>query len=167
MSLATATAEGVPSCRIVLLKHFDHEGFVFFTNLKSTKSSELIANPHAALCFYWAPLNRQIRIDGTATPVSDAEADQYFATRPRTSQIGVWASKQSQHLPDRHLFEERIAQAQQRFEGQPVPRPEHWSGWRILPTRFEFWEQQEFRLHSRWEYILDQSGQWQHQLLYP
>lgn len=149
MSVATVDAEGRPSVRIVLLKKYDAEGFVFFTNFESRKGEELKGNPNAALCFHWKSLRRQVRIDGTARPVSDAEADAYFASRPRDSRIGAWASIQSRPLDKRETFEERIREFDARYPGENVPRPPHWSGFRIVPRRIEFWQDQAFRLHER------------------
>ena len=167
MSLATADASGALSCRIVLLKAHDERGFVFFTNLESAKSRQLIANPQAALCFYWMPLDRQIRIEGTIEAVSEQEADAYFASRPRGSQIGAWASRQSRPLDSRATLERALDELEHRYEGQPIPRPPHWSGWRLKPRRIEFWIQGDYRIHDRWDYQLQTDGSWQRQLLYP
>lgn len=166
MALATATPEGHPSARMVLLKTWDRRGFVFYTNLESRKSDELIQNPHVALLFHWKSRRRQIRIEGAVTAVSGAEADVYFASRHRRSQIGAWASDQSRPLPDRDVFEQRIADAETRFAGGDVPRPPHWSGWLVAPRRFEFWEDRNFRLHDR--AVFERSGeQWATSRLYP
>ena len=167
MTLATATADGIPSARIVLLKAHGPEGFTFYTNLRSRKSHELAANPHAALCFYWMPLDRQVRIEGTITAVSDADADAYFASRPRDRQIGAWASLQSESLRDRHALEARVAEFEQKFQGQEVPRPPHWSGWNLTPVHLEFWHQNNARLHERERYMRQPDGSWQHGWLYP
>ncbi len=166
MTLATATSAGVPSARIVLLKAHGPEGFLFYTNHTSRKSNEIKQNHHAALCFYWMPLDRQVRIEGSITAASDVEADAYFAGRPRERQIGAWASLQSQALASRETLDARVAEMNETFKGRDVPRPPHWSGWRLAPTSIEFWEQSEARLHEREIYRL-QNGAWQHSLLYP
>lgn len=167
MSLATADARGVPSCRIVLLKAHDEAGFVFFTNLGSQKSEQLVANPQAALTFYWMPLDRQLRIEGAVSQVEDAQADAYFATRARGSQLGAWASQQSHPLASRQALEESLEAYEQKFAGRDVPRPPHWSGWRVVPKRIEFWQQGDYRIHDRWHYVRQSGGSWQHELLYP
>jgi pyridoxamine 5'-phosphate oxidase len=168
MTLATASADGAPSARIVLLKSFDASGFVFYGNMESRKFSELKANPRAALDFYWAPLDRQVRIEGGVAPVTDAEADAYFASRERGKQIGAWASLQSQPMKDRAEFEARITEITRRYEGQSVPRPPHWSGWRLAPVHIEFWSQGEFRLHERELFSRAAvDAPWQLSLLYP
>ena len=150
MTLATATRDGVPSLRAVLLKGFDARGFVFYTNFESRKAEELSTNPHAALCFHWKSLGRQVRVEGTASVVSDAEADAYFASRPRDSQIGAWASDQSRPLPERGALERRFGDLARRYAGEAlVPRPAYWSGFRIKPERIEFWQERPFRLHDR------------------
>jgi pyridoxamine 5'-phosphate oxidase len=168
MALATATTDGAPSARIVLLKDHGPEGFVFYTNLTSRKSAELKANPKAALCFYWMPLDRQVRIEGSICPASDAEADAYFASRSREKQIGAWASLQSQPMRTREELNERIATLTKQYEGRDVPRPPHWSGWRLVPHSLEFWIQHNARLHDREIYTrADGQAAWQHTLLYP
>jgi pyridoxamine 5'-phosphate oxidase len=150
MTLATASREGVPSLRAVLLKGADRHGFVFYTNLESRKAGELAHNPHAALCFHWKSLARQVRIEGLAAPVSDDEADAYFATRLRDSQIGAWASDQSRPLSSRAALEERFGMISRQYaERSVVPRPPTWSGFRVTPQRIEFWQEQPFRLHDR------------------
>lgn len=166
MALATADAEGRPSVRMVLLKGHDSRGFVFYTNFESRKAGELLANPHAALLFHWKSLRRQIRIEGPVSRVTDAEGDAYFATRSRDSQLGAWASDQSRPLQDRTLFEERYQQMVARFEGQPVPRPPHWSGFRVAPLRIEFWSDRAHRLHERRLFVREGEG-WREGLLFP
>jgi pyridoxamine 5'-phosphate oxidase len=170
MTVATADADGRPSARTVLLKAFDARGFVFYTHLDSRKGRELQANRHAALLFLWRSLREagiQVRVEGEAQQVSDAEADVYFASRPRMSQIGAWASMQSQPLASREEFEQRLAGFEAQFEGRDVPRPEGWSGIRIVPQRIEFWYGVDFRLHERWCYEADAGGVWSKRLLYP
>jgi len=166
MTLATATRAGRPSARVVLLKGYDQRGFSFYTNLASRKARELMENPWAALCFYWMPLDKQIRIEGAIEPVSLEEADSYFATRPKQSQLGAWASKQSQPLQGRLALERRLAKYVARYGLTTVPRPEFWSGYRLIPDRLEFWLKQPYRLHDRVEYTrLD--AVWNRQRLYP
>jgi pyridoxamine 5'-phosphate oxidase len=165
MAVATADAAGRPSVRMVLLKGHDH-GFVFYTNLESLKASELAANPHAALLFHWKSLHRQVRIEGPVEPVTGAEADAYFASRARDSQLGAWASDQSRPLDSRATFEARFAAVQARYEEQDVPRPANWSGFRILPERVEFWQERPYRLHERRLFTRDGDG-WREGLLYP
>ena len=168
MTLATATADGAPSARIVLLKEHSAEGFVFYTNLTSRKSEELHANPRAALVFYWMPLERQIRIEGPITRATDAQADAYFASRTRAKQIGAWASLQSQHLTTRETLDARNAAYEKEFAGGPVPRPPHWSGWCLSPRAIEFWINSNARLHEREIYTrADANAAWQHGLMYP
>jgi pyridoxamine 5'-phosphate oxidase len=166
MCLATVDAAGRPSARMVLLKSFDAEGFVFYTNHHSRKGRELLARPDAALCFHWSALEEQVRVEGRATPVDPAEADAYFASRARGSQIGAWASDQSSHLDGREVLEARVAVLEARFAGQPVPRPPHWSGFRIRPEAMEFWIGLESRLHDRTRYERDGDG-WRRELLSP
>ena len=165
-TLATATREARPSVRIVLLKHWDERGFVFYTNLDSRKGSELAANPAVHMDFHWKSLQRQIRIDGDASLVPDAEADAYFAGRPRTSQLGAWASDQSRPLPDRATFEDRMNEVTARFEGGDVPRPPRWSGFRVVPATIEFWQDRANRLHERTLFTRGPDG-WTSGLLYP
>jgi len=167
MMLATATRDGIPSVRAVLLKGADASGFVFYTNLQSRKSDELYANPRAALCLYWKSLARQIRMEGTVMPVAEEEAEAYFASRPRDSQIGAWASDQSQPLPDREVLERRFATFTRQFaEESAVPRPAHWSGFRLKPERIEFWQDRAHRLHERRLFTRNGDG-WTEGLLYP
>lgn len=166
MALATTTPDGHPSLRMVLLKGHGADGFIFYTNLDSRKGSELAENAHVALLFHWKSLRRQIRIEGAVTPVDDATADAYFATRSRDSQLGAWASDQSRPLDSRATFEARFAEIQARFDGQDVPRPPRWSGWRVTPERIEFWQDREHRLHERNLYV--RNGEtWTKGLLYP
>lgn len=167
VALATADAAGRPSVRMVLLKGHDHRGFVIYTNLDSRKGGELAANPHAALLFHWKSLRRQIRIEGAVSAVSDAEANAYFATRGRDSQLGAWASDQSRPLVDRATFQARFAERQAAFEGGPVPRPPRWSGFRVAPERIEFWMDREHRLHERRLFTAQADGGWTEGLLYP
>ena len=166
MSLATATLEGLPSLRIVLLKEAAEDGFVWYTNAESRKGTELNANPHAALCFHWMPLRRQIRVEGPVVPVSEAESDAYFAGRARDSQIGAWASLQSRPLDTRETFEARIAEFEEKFAGKDVPRPAVWHGWRLVPRRLEFWSERPYRLHERDIYTATYAG-WALSHLYP
>jgi pyridoxamine 5'-phosphate oxidase len=168
MALATVGADGQPSARTVLCKAFDADGFVFYSHLDSRKGRQLAANPKAALLFHWKGIDEgvQVHVEGGVEPVTDAEADAYFATRPRGSQLGAWASLQSQTLDSRETFEARIAQAEARFAGSDVPRPPGWSGWRVRPVVVEFWYGAAFRLHERqrWEWM---DGSWRRRMLYP
>jgi pyridoxamine 5'-phosphate oxidase len=152
MNLATVDADGRPSSRMVLLKKVDERGFVFYTNLESRKGRELAGNPNAALCFFWEPLMEQVRVEGVADPVSDEEADAYWATRSRDSQIGAWASRQSEPLDSRESLEKRFDEIKARFRNRPVPRPPHWSGYRLRPALIEFWVGADSRLHQRTRY---------------
>lgn len=168
MTVATVGRDGRPAARTVLLKAFDERGFVFFTNFSSRKGRQLAANPQAALLFHWKHLREgvQVKVEGTVEPVSAAEADAYFASRPRGSQVGAWASLQSQPLASRELFDQRVADVEKRYEGQEVPRPPHWSGFRVVPERIEFWYGAQFRLHERQCYERV-DGAWTKLMLYP
>ncbi|SCW73884.1 Pyridoxamine 5'-phosphate oxidase [Sphingobium faniae] len=166
MALATADERGRPSVRMVLLKGHGPDGFIFYTNFEGRKAGELLDNPHAALLFHWKSLRRQVRIEGPVGRVDDATADAYFATRSRDSQLGAWASDQSRPLASRDLFMARYEEAATRFEGGPVPRPPHWSGFRVKPQRIEFWQDREHRLHER--HLFTRHGEdWDEGMLYP
>jgi len=167
MTLATATPDGAPAARIVLLKDADSRGFVFYTNTLSRKGEELSANTRAALLFHWKPLGRQVRIEGHVEHVTDAEADAYFASRPRISRLGAWASEQSRVLPERALLERRLAEYEAKYPGEAIPRPPHWSGYRVIPERFEFWQNMPFRLHDRTTYTRSADGGWSVGKLFP
>lgn len=167
MSLATADAAGIPSVRMVLLKDVDERGFVFYTNSESRKGSELAANPNAGLCFHWKSTMRVVRVDGAVEKVSDADADTYFKSRSRGSQIGAWASKQSQPLNNRFELEKRIAAFTTKYHIGEVPRPNFWEGYRVVPRRIEFWSEGTFRLHDRVVYTTTGNGDWMNQRLYP
>lgn len=166
MCLATATPQGLPSARMVLMKEWDAQGFVFFTNLESRKGQEISANPHAALCFYWESLSKQVRIEGTLAPVSAEEADAYFHSRPLKSRIGAWTSKQSRPLENRAALLAEVAKHTAKFVTDDVPRPPFWSGFRLTPQRMEFWQKGEFRIHDRHSFTREGES-WRHTLLYP
>jgi len=167
MTLATATPDGKPSARIVLIKGVDERGFTFFTNYGSRKAEELAANPNASLVFYWRELDRQVRIDGVVSRVSQAESASYFASRPRGAQIGAWASEQSSIIPDRNALESEATAYEQQFDGKDVPLPANWGGYRLEPHWFEFWHGRASRLHDRLTYTRQASGEWALQRLAP
>ena len=166
MALATADSSGQPSVRMVLLKGHGPNGFVFYTNEQSAKGEQLSDNPNAALLFHWKSLRRQVRVEGSVARVSDEEADAYFGSRARDSQLGAWASDQSRPLNDRDTFEQRFEDVKRRFDGQDVPRPSHWGGYRVVPERIEFWMDRPHRLHER-RYFTRMGDGWTEGLLYP
>jgi len=166
VTLATCGKDGVATARVVLLRGFDERGFVFYTNTLSTKGRQLAENPQAALCFYWDELGEQVRVEGHVDRVADAEADAYWAGRPRDSQIGAWASRQSETLDRRATLEARVAQYESQFAGRNVPRPPHWTGYRLVPRRIEFWKSMPARLHERVVYER-QADEWSKRLVYP
>jgi pyridoxamine 5'-phosphate oxidase len=166
MIVATATADGRPSLRTILLKGVDERGFVFYTNKESRKGDELSVNARVALLFHWKSLRRQIRIDGPAEHVTDAEADAYYASRPRISRLGAWASQQSRPLANRTILEERLAEVERRYPDE-IPRPSYWSGYRVLPEMFEFWQDMPYRLHDRTIYRRSSDGAWEQTKLFP
>jgi pyridoxamine 5'-phosphate oxidase len=168
MALATAAADGMPNVRMVLLKGVDANGFVFYSNAESIKGAELAANPRAAINFHWKTLRKAIRAQGAIARVSDAEADAYFATRPKDSQIGAWASPQSRVMEGRFVFEKKLAEYGVKYALTKVPRPPHWTGWRLTPLRIEFWRDRPFRLHDRLVYLRDDaSSSWRTERLFP
>lgn len=170
MTVATATTDGRPSARTVLLKAFDERGFVFYTHTHSQKGRDLHDNPHAALLFLWRSLREagiQVRVEGTVASVSNAEADAYFASRPRQSQLGAWASIQSETLGSHEAFDARMAEVEARFADRDVPRPDGWSGYRVAPEAIEFWYGAQFRLHERWRYEHGAAGVWSKRMLFP
>jgi pyridoxamine 5'-phosphate oxidase len=168
LSLATSNKDNLPSVRMVLLKEFNQKGFVFYTNLNSQKGNELKENPNAAMCFHWKSLLRQIRISGKITQVEDSVADQYYNSRGYDSRIGAWASKQSKELKNRDELENSIKEFKKKFNDKKnVPRPDHWSGWNLSPTRIEFWLDGDSRIHERLNYTIDKSGNWIKSLLSP
>jgi pyridoxamine 5'-phosphate oxidase len=166
MAVATIENRDQPSVRIVLMKAFDENGFVFYTNYEGRKGRQLLAHPKAALCFYWAPIDIQVRIEGTVSKVADEEADAYFASRHRLSQIGAWASRQSEPLESPTALDERVAKYEREFAGRDVPRPKFWSGFRVRPDRIEFWKARPNRLHERHVYIRERDA-WRIETLYP
>ncbi|MBT3558819.1 MAG: pyridoxamine 5'-phosphate oxidase [Rhodospirillales bacterium] len=166
VAVATVSGDGKPSVRMVLLKSVDEQGFVFYTNLGSRKANQIEANNNVAMCFHWKSLKRQVRVEGAVQPVSPEEADEYFGSRPKMSQIGAWASKQSQKLEGRLALEKRIAEYTAKFNIGTVPRPEFWSGFRLVPEMVEFWQDQTFRLHDRIVYERDGDG-WATHRLFP
>jgi pyridoxamine 5'-phosphate oxidase len=167
MCVSTVAPDGWPDSRMVLLKKADYEGFVFYTNLHSPKALALIALPRAALCFHWDGMQRQVRVQGAVQRVAELEADEYWQTRPRESQIAAWVSEQSSPVPGPEYFERRVAELTKSFEGRPVPRPGYWSGFRVAPHRVEFWQEGPARLHDRFVYVGDERGAWEIRQLYP
>ena len=167
MALATVDTDGLPDVRMVLLKGFDEQGFVFYTNFESAKGTEILSTMKAAICFHWKSLRRQVRVRGPVEVVSDAEADEYFASRPRGSRIGAWASKQSRPLESRFALEKAVAEYTARHAIGEIPRPAHWSGFRITPTQIEFWHDRPFRLHDRVVFRRAEDGGWDKTRLYP
>jgi pyridoxamine 5'-phosphate oxidase len=168
MALSTVGKDGIPNVRMVLLKDVDARGFVFYSNSESTKGAELAENPHAAINFHWKSLRKAVRAQGTVAQVSDAEADSYFATRPKDSQIGAWASPQSRRMEGRWVFEKALAEYGIKYALTKVPRPSYWTGWRIAPLRIEFWRDRLFRLHDRLVYVRDAADEpWRTERLFP
>lgn len=166
-TLATATTEGKPSARIVLLKGYDERGFVFFTNYTSNKGHQLAHNAEVAMVFFWKELERQVRIEGVVEKVSAEESDDYFNSRPPGSRLGAWASSQSAVIENRDILDANVSKYEKMFEGEPIPRPQHWGGYRIEPTMFEFWQGRSGRLHDRMQYCLEENGAWKIERLAP
>lgn len=167
MTLSTVSANNTPSSRLVLLKHFDEQGFVFYTNYKSRKAEDLAGNPYAALNFWWERFFRQVRIEGLVEKVSAKDSDHYFRTRDRGSQLGAWASPQSEIIANRDLLDTSVAALEKKYHGQDVPRPPHWGGFRVIPQRIEFWQGRLNRLHDRFRYTKNEDGSWQLDRLAP
>ena len=167
MTIATATPEGIPTARIVLLKGVSQQGFVFYTNYESQKGQQLIANPYAALVFLWDKLERQVRIEGKVVKLERAESEAYFHSRPKASQLGAWASEQSRVIPDRQVLEQKLADLKTQYQEASVPIPEHWGGFRVVPSRLEFWQGRPSRLHDRLVYNLQSDASWQIERLAP
>jgi pyridoxamine 5'-phosphate oxidase len=167
MTIATATSDGKPSARMVLLKDYDERGFVFYTNYNSHKGQQLVKNPWAAIAFWWAELERQVRIEGRVEKVSEAESDEYFHSRPKGSQLGAWASNQSQAVESREVLEQRLQQLKDEYENKEIPRPPHWGGFRVIPDEIEFWQGRPSRLHDRLLYRRGEDGSWTIQRLAP
>jgi len=167
MTLATLSAQGKPIARMVLLKGLDEKGFVFYTNYDSAKGKQLTETDSAALVFWWAGLERQVRVEGPVEKVSSTESDAYFQSRPKASQLGAWASPQSQVIENRDILEQRLAQLEEKYATEKVPRPPHWGGFRVIPTAIEFWQGRPSRLHDRIRYELDEKGDWFYQRLAP
>lgn len=167
MTIATATLDGRPSARLVLLKDYDERGFVFYTNYESNKGQQLLENPWGAIVFWWAELERQVRIEGSVEQVSAEEANAYFESRPKGSQLGAWASNQSQVIASREVLEQRLQQLQKKYENKQIPRPPHWGGFRLIPAEIEFWQGRPSRLHDRLLYRRGDFGSWTMQRLSP
>lgn len=166
-ALATATRDGIPSARMVILRGLDEAGFVFYTNYESQKGQELTANPHAALVFYWQEVGRQVRVAGRVSRVSREESRRYFEGRPRRAQLAAWASDQSDVIPSREFLEQRLEQIRIEYEDEDVPLPPYWGGFRVSPDKVEFWQQRPDRLHDRFRYMREDSGQWRIERLAP